>query len=87
MRMGAKKRPSYRIVVKENSRSATVLVWKTSAPTIPPGSREIKLKAARVRYVIDQGCSADRDRAPVDQAGCESGEYRLRLSLRLHSVA
>ena len=56
MRMGAKKRPSYRIVVKEKQSKrdgACLENLGTYDPTRQPA--EIKLKAARVRYWIDKG--------------------------------
>lgn len=56
MRMGAKKKPSYRIVVKEKQSKrdgACLENLGTYDPTRQPA--EIKLKAARVRYWIDKG--------------------------------
>ena len=56
MRTGAKKRPSYRIVVKEkqSKRDGAYLEnLGTYNPTRDPA--EIKLKADRVRYWIEKG--------------------------------
>ena len=56
MRTGAKKRPSYRIVVKEkqSKRDGAYLEnLGTYNPTREPA--EIKLKADRVRYWIEKG--------------------------------
>ncbi len=56
MRTGAKKRPSYRIVVKEkqSKRDGAYLEnLGTYNPTRQPA--EIKLKADRVRYWIEKG--------------------------------
>ena len=56
MRTGAKKRPSYRIVVKEkqSKRDGAFLEnLGTYNPTREPA--EITLKAERVRYWIEQG--------------------------------
>ena len=56
MRTGAKKKPSYRIVVKEkqSKRDGAYLEnLGTYDPTRDPA--EIKLKADRVRYWIDKG--------------------------------
>jgi small subunit ribosomal protein S16 len=56
MRTGAKKRPSYRIVVKEkqSKRDGAYLEnLGTYDPTRDPA--EIKLKTDRVRYWIDKG--------------------------------
>ena len=56
MRTGAKKRPSYRIVVKEkqSKRDGAYLEnLGTYNPTRQPA--EIKLKAERVRYWIERG--------------------------------
>ena len=56
MRTGAKKRPSYRIVVKEkqSKRDGSFLEnLGTYDPTRQPA--EIKLKADRVRYWIEKG--------------------------------
>ena len=56
MRTGAKKRPSYRIVVKEKQSKRDGAFLEnvgTYDPTRQPA--EIKLKAERVRYWIDKG--------------------------------
>jgi small subunit ribosomal protein S16 len=56
MRTGAKKRPSYRIVVKEKQSKrdgACLENLGTYDPTRDPA--EIKLKAERVRYWIEKG--------------------------------
>ena len=56
MRMGAKKRPSYRIVVKEKQSKRDGAFLEnvgTYDPTRQPA--EIKLKAERVRYWIEKG--------------------------------
>ena len=69
MRTGAKKRPSYRIVVKEkqSKRDGAYLEnLGTYNPTREPA--EINLKADRVQYWIEQRRAADRHRAPVDQS-------------------
>ena len=70
MRMGAKKRPSYRIVVKEKQSKrdgACLENLGTYDPTRQPA--EIKLKAARVRYWIDKGAQpTDTVRQLIKQA-------------------
>ena len=56
MRTGAKKRPSYRIVVKEKQSKrdgACLENLGTYNPTRQPA--EIKLKAERVRYWLERG--------------------------------
>jgi small subunit ribosomal protein S16 len=56
MRTGAKKRPSYRIVVKEKQSKrdgACLENLGTYNPTREPA--EIKLKAERVRYWLERG--------------------------------
>lgn len=70
MRMGAKKRPSYRIVVKEklSKRDGACLEnVGTYDPTRQPA--EIKLKAERVRYWIEKGAQpTDTVRQLIKQA-------------------
>src|SRR6266478_2313424 len=56
MRMGAKKRPSYRVVVKEKQSKrdgACLENVGTYDPTRQPA--EIKLKAERIRYWLGKG--------------------------------
>jgi small subunit ribosomal protein S16 len=70
MRMGAKKRPSYRIVVKEkqSKRDGAFLEnLGTYNPTREPA--EITLKAERVRYWIEKGAQpTDTVRQIIKQA-------------------
>ena len=70
MRMGAKKRPSYRIVVKEklSKRDGACLEnLGTYNPTRQPA--EINLKAERVRYWIAKGAQpTDTVRQLIKQA-------------------
>ena len=70
MRMGAKKRPSYRIVVKEKQSKrdgACLENLGTYDPTRQPA--EIKLKAERVRYWIGKGAQpTDTVRQLIKQA-------------------
>jgi small subunit ribosomal protein S16 len=70
MRTGAKKRPSYRIVVKEkqSKRDGAFLEnLGTYNPTREPA--EIKLKSERVQYWIDQGAQpTDTVRRLIKQA-------------------
>lgn len=70
MRTGAKKRPSYRIVVKEkqSKRDGAFLEnLGTYDPTRQPA--EIKLKADRVRYWIERGAQpTDTVRQLIKQA-------------------
>jgi small subunit ribosomal protein S16 len=70
MRMGAKKRPSYRIVVKEKQSKrdgACLENLGTYDPTRQPA--EIKLKAERVRYWIAKGARpTDTVRQLIKQA-------------------
>ena len=70
MRMGAKKRPSYRIVVKEKQSKrdgACLENLGTYDPTRQPAA--IKLKAARVRYWIQKGAQpTDTVRQLIKQA-------------------
>lgn len=70
MRTGAKKRPSYRIVVKEkqSKRDGSFLEnLGTYDPTRQPA--EIKLKADRVRYWIERGAQpTDTVRQLIKQA-------------------
>jgi small subunit ribosomal protein S16 len=70
MRMGAKKRPSYRIVVKEKQSKrdgACLENLGTYDPTRQPA--EIKLKAERVRYWIEKGARpTDTVRQLIKQA-------------------
>ncbi len=70
MRTGAKKRPSYRIVVKEkqSKRDGAYLEnLGTYNPTRQPA--EIKLKAERVRYWIEKGAQpTDTVRQLIKQA-------------------
>jgi len=70
MRTGAKKRPSYRIVVKEkqSKRDGAYLEnLGTYNPTRQPA--EIKLKADRVRYWIEKGAQpTDTVRQLIKQA-------------------
>ena len=70
MRMGAKKRPSYRIVVKEKQSKRDGAFLEnvgTYDPTREPA--EIKLKAARVRYWIEKGAQpTDTVRQLIKQA-------------------
>jgi small subunit ribosomal protein S16 len=64
MRMGAKKRPSYRIVVKEkqSKRDGAYLEnLGTYNPTQQPA--EVRLKLDRVRYWIERGAQ------PTDTVG------------------
>ena len=69
MRMGAKKRPSYRIVVKEklSKRDGACLEnLGTYNPTRQPA--EISLKAERVRYWIAKGAQPTDTRQLIKQA-------------------
>src|SRR2546422_11256882 len=70
MRTGAKKRPSYRIVVKEKQSKrdgACLENLGTYDPTRQPA--EIKLKAERVRYWIEKGAQpTDTVRQLIKQA-------------------
>ena len=70
MRMGAKKRPSYRIVVKEKQSKRDGAFLEnvgTYDPTRQPA--EIKLKAERVRYWIEKGAQpTDTVRQLIKQA-------------------
>ena len=70
MRTGAKKRPSYRIVVKEkqSKRDGAYLEnLGTYNPTRQPA--EIKLKADRVRYWMEKGAQpTDTVRQLIKQA-------------------
>jgi len=70
MRMGAKKRPSYRIVVKEklSKRDGACLEnLGTYNPTRQPA--EIKIKAERVQYWIEKGAQpTDTVRQLIKQA-------------------
>ena len=70
MRTGAKKRPSYRIVVKEKQSKrdgACLENLGTYNPTRQPA--EIKLKAERVRYWIEKGAQpTDTVRQLIKQA-------------------
>lgn len=70
MRTGAKKRPSYRIVVKEkqSKRDGAYLEnLGTYNPTRQPA--EIKLKSDRVRYWIEKGAQpTDTVRQLIKQA-------------------
>ena len=70
MRMGAKKRPSYRIVVKEklSKRDGACLEnLGTYNPTREPA--EITLKAERVQYWIEKGAQpTDTVRQIIKQA-------------------
>jgi len=75
MRMGAKKRPSYRIVVKEklSKRDGAFLEnVGTYNPTREPA--EIKLKTDRVQYWIGQGAQpTDTVRQLIKQAAKAAG--------------
>ena len=70
MRTGAKKRPSYRIVVKEKQSKRDGAYLEnvgTYDPTRQPA--EIKLKADRVRYWIERGAQpTDTVRQLIKQA-------------------
>ena len=70
MRMGAKKRPSYRIVVKEKQSKRDGAFLEnvgTYDPTRQPA--EIKLKTARVNYWIEKGAQpTDTVRQLIKQA-------------------
>lgn len=70
MRTGAKKRPSYRIVVKEKQSKRDGAFLEnvgTYDPTRQPA--EIKLKADRVRYWIERGAQpTDTVRQLIKQA-------------------
>jgi small subunit ribosomal protein S16 len=70
MRMGAKKRPSYRIVVKEKQSKRDGAFLEnvgTYDPTREPA--EIKLKADRVQYWIAKGAQpTDTVRQLIKQA-------------------
>ena len=70
MRTGAKKRPSYRIVVKEKQSKRDGAFLEnvgTYDPTRQPA--EIKLKADRVRYWIERGARpTDTVRQLIKQA-------------------
>jgi len=70
MRIGAKKRPSYRIVVKEKQSKrdgACLENLGTYNPTREPA--EIKLKAERVQYWIEKGAQpTDTVRQIIKQA-------------------
>jgi small subunit ribosomal protein S16 len=70
MRMGAKKRPSYRIVVKEKQSKRDGAYLEnvgTYDPTRQPA--EIKLKADRVQYWIAKGAQpTDTVRQLIKQA-------------------
>ena len=70
MRMGAKKRPSYRIVVKEKQSKRDGAFLEnvgTYDPTRQPA--EINLKAERVRYWIEKGAQpTDTVRQLIKQA-------------------
>ena len=70
MRMGAKKRPSYRIVVKEKQSKRDGAFLEnvgTYDPTREPA--EIKLKTERVRYWIEKGAQpTDTVRQLIKQA-------------------
>ncbi len=70
MRMGAKKRPSYRIVVKEKQSKRDGAFLEnvgTYDPTRQPA--EIKLKTARVNYWIKKGAQpTDTVRQLIKQA-------------------
>jgi small subunit ribosomal protein S16 len=70
MRTGAKKRPSYRIVVKEKQSKRDGAFLEnvgTYDPTRQPA--EIKLKAERVRYWIEKGAQpTDTVRQLIKQA-------------------
>jgi ribosomal protein S16 len=55
MRTGAKKSPSYRVVVKEKTPNAMARIWRILEPTIQRETlREIKLKLSRVNYWIEK---------------------------------
>ncbi len=80
MRTGAKKRPSYRIVVKEKQSKrdgACLENLGTYNPTRQPA--EIKLKAERVRYWLERGAQPTDTvnrlikQAAKAQASAESG--------------
>jgi len=70
MRVGAKKRPSYRIVVKEKQSKRDGAFLEnvgTYDPTRQPA--EIKLKTARVNYWIEKGAQpTDTVRQLIKQA-------------------
>ncbi len=70
MRTGAKKKPSYRIVVKEKQSKRDGAFLEnvgTYDPTRQPA--EIKLKAERVRYWIEKGAQpTDTVRQLIKQA-------------------
>ena len=79
MRTGAKKRPSYRIVVKEKQSKrdgACLENLGTYNPTRQPA--EINLKAERVQYWIEKGAQPSETvrhlikQAAKTQAGAES---------------
>ena len=76
MRMGAKKRPSYRIVVKEkqSKRDGAYLEnLGTYNPTREPA--EINLKADRVQYWISKGAQpTDTVRRLIKAGGEESSD-------------
>jgi small subunit ribosomal protein S16 len=75
MRMGAKKRPSYRIVVKEKQSKRDGAFLEnvgTYNPTREPA--EIKLKTDRVQYWIGQGAQpTDTVRQLIKQAAKAAG--------------
>jgi small subunit ribosomal protein S16 len=77
MRMGAKKRPSYRVVVKEklSKRDGACLEnVGTYDPTRNPA--EVKLKLERVRYWIERGAqpTATVDRLIKSQSKAQAAE-------------
>ena len=75
MRTGAKKRPSYRIVVKEKQSKRDGAFLEnvgTYDPTRQPA--QIKLKTARVRYWIEKGAQpTDTVRQLIKQAAKAEG--------------
>ena len=83
MRMGAKKRPSYRIVVKEKQSKRDGAFLEnvgTYDPTRQPA--EIKLKAARVRYWIEQGAQpTDTVRQLIKQAAKAEGAAATEVAV------
>ena len=82
MRMGAKKRPSYRIVVKEKQSKRDGAFLEnvgTYNPTRQPA--EITLKADRVRYWIEKGAQpTDTVRQLIKQAAKAAGAAQSEVA-------
>ena len=72
MRTGAKKRPSYRVVVRKSSPSATVLTWRISELTIQPASRRRSISRPIAFSIgLSKGAQPTDTVARVDQTGRE----------------